>query len=124
MIDNDGVLISVKVFHKSAESTRRVDHDQVHLLVTGLARIDPELYPVRYRDYIDYWKRMNKDAGFWETLEQARGPLSEKTTDKPIPRNVETYDRLFEIYRSLYPRLIEVFDDLSTFQQIKFGSEG
>jgi hypothetical protein len=63
-------------------------------------------------------------AGFWESVEQARGSIEEKTVDRPIQRNAEIYNRLFEVYKNLYPHLTGIFTDLNPFQKTGSMSKG
>lgn len=51
--------------------------------------------------------------GIWPSVEEAVKVLKIETRTSPIPKNVEIYDRLFEIYQSLYGSLKTTFDKIS-----------
>jgi xylulokinase len=51
--------------------------------------------------------------GIWPSVEEAVKLLKVETKTFPIPKNVETYDRLLKIYQSLYGSLKTTFDKIS-----------
>jgi xylulokinase len=52
-------------------------------------------------------------AGFWPSADAAVALLRTATQDRPIQENAETYERLFALYRTLYPALKPAFETLS-----------
>ena len=51
--------------------------------------------------------------GIWPTVEEAVKVLRVETKTVPIPRNVEIYEKRFNVYRGLYGSLKETFDRIS-----------
>ena len=52
-------------------------------------------------------------VGIWPTVEEAVKALRVETKTSPIPRNVEIYARLFNVYQNLYSTLKDTFDQIS-----------
>jgi xylulokinase len=52
-------------------------------------------------------------VGIWPTVEEAVKVLRVETKTSPIPRNVETYKRLFNVYQDLYGNLKSSFHQTS-----------
>lgn len=54
-------------------------------------------------------------VGIWSKVEDATFLFPVETRTKPCLKNVETYDRIFSIYRKIYPQLKSIFNELSSF---------
>jgi xylulokinase len=52
-------------------------------------------------------------CGLWASAEEAVSLIRTRTVDHPNAANAERYDRLFAVYRSLYPALRPAFDALT-----------
>jgi len=56
-------------------------------------------------------------CGIWESIEDAVNNLQVETETQPNPGTKETYDRMYEIYTSLYPALSPIYKNLYDFMQ-------
>jgi xylulokinase len=56
-------------------------------------------------------------TGVWPTVEESVRHLKIETRTPPDPKNAERYQRLFEIYRGLYPALKPEFDQAAALNQ-------
>ncbi|MCD6575382.1 xylulokinase [Candidatus Aerophobetes bacterium] len=54
-------------------------------------------------------------AGIWSRVEEATFLFPVETRTKPNPKNVEIYDKVFSVYRKIYPQLKSIFNELSSF---------
>ncbi|MCD6574495.1 xylulokinase, partial [Candidatus Aerophobetes bacterium] len=54
-------------------------------------------------------------AGIWSRVEEATFLFPVETRTKPNPKNVEIYDKVFSIYRKIYPQIKSIFNELSSF---------
>jgi len=52
-------------------------------------------------------------VGIWPTVKEAVKVLRVETKTSPIPRNVEIYERLFNVYQNLYSTLKDTSDQIS-----------
>jgi xylulokinase len=55
-------------------------------------------------------------VGFWPAVRDAVSLIETRTENLPNTEHAATYDRLFRVYRSLYPALKPAFDELAAQQ--------
>lgn len=87
--------------------------------IKNAALQDPGVYPVRYRDYVDYWERAHPDVGFfgrlWHRIKAFFGAADEETYRKECDKHA------YEIYSETLKKFPLKSRGLTFY---KFGADG